>query len=137
MVGGTGAHGGGRRRAASAPGTGATGARAHRSYQSDSWAAGVTQSAGEVRRRAAVAALVDWSCAGTCAVCACRDRARERAVVAGQEANGHDRGRATSSDGRWQRTAGGAAGAATRDRDEQRLGVGEGALRLAALSQPA
>src|SRR6266851_1177781 len=62
---------------------------------------------------------------------------RERAVVAGEEANGHDRGRTRPSGGRWQRSAGGAARAATRDRDEQRLGVGEGALRLAGLSQPA
>src|SRR5271169_4530315 len=84
-----------------------------------------------------MAALVDWPCAGACAACACRDRARERAVVAGQEANGHDRGRATPSGGRRHRTASCWAGAATRDRDEQWLGVGEGALRLAALSQPA
>src|SRR5206468_11977321 len=102
----------------------------------DSWAAGVKQSAGEVRGRAAVAALVDGPCAGTCAAGACRDRARERAVVAGQEANGHDRGRATPGGSRRHRTASRWAGAATRDRDKQRLGVGEGALRLAVLSQP-
>src|ERR1700680_3938800 len=133
MVGGTGADGGGRRRAASAPGTGAAGGRAHRAHQSDSCAAGVKQSAGEVRGRAPVAALVDWPCAGTFTAGACRDRARERAVVAGQEANGHDQGRATAGGGRWHRTASHWAGAATRDRDEQRLGVGEGAVWLGAV----
>ena len=94
------------------------------------------QSAGEVCRRSAVAALVDGPCAGACAGCARRDRARERAIVAGQEANGHHRGRAMPSGDGWQRSAGGAARATTRHRDEQRLGVGEGTLRLAALSQP-
>src|ERR1700674_2561306 len=73
----------------------------------------------------------------TCAAGACRDRARERAVVAGQEANGHDRGRATPGGGRWHRTASHWVGAATRDRDKQRLGVGVGAVWFAALSQPA
>src|SRR5271170_4259353 len=84
-----------------------------------------------------MAALVDWPCAGACAACACRDRARERAVVAGQEADGHDRGRAAPSGGRRHRTTGGAARAAARGRDKQRLGVGEGVVWLAALSQPA
>ena len=46
-------------------------------------------------------------------------------------------GAATPGGGRWHRTASRSARAATRDRDEQRLGVGEGAVRLAALSQPA
>ena len=46
VVGGAGAHAGGRRRTAGAPGTGAAGARAYCAHQSDSCAAGVKQSCG-------------------------------------------------------------------------------------------
>src|ERR1700674_3669166 len=45
---GAGAHAGARRRAAGAPGTGAPGARAHRSHQSDSFVARDAKSTGEV-----------------------------------------------------------------------------------------
>ena len=66
-----------------------------------------------------------------------RARARERTAGAGQAADQGAGSRAAPGAGGRQAADGGAACPAARDRDQGRLGAGQGAVRLAALRQSA